>query len=501
MTTINGSEVEQDLILHSNVEEDYVLAESGIRAAQDLPSVPSEKVDEASGVEKMEEEDLEQNELPQSTASYRMSEEAFRVAKNADSGSADSYWSHTLYRGPAVDGVQPKVKVHYCKSKHTTERVCQQYFRDKKVLGFDIEWKPDSSKNHGAKKNVSLIQLACEDRIALFHIALYAGDKIEDLVAPTLKEIMEDATISKVGVAIKADCTRLRKYLNIHPKGIFELSHLHKLVKYSSTKEVKLINKRLVSLAVQVQEHLHLPLFKGEVRGSDWSLPVPLQMDQIIYAASDSYAGIQLYDTMEIKRQALNPTPPRPYFAEDNKPIRLAEGVEIPTDEELDGEEPEPLVSTKKQTTKFSSTYLANASESLELDPDFEIAPPILPVTTPPTTGSKSAPPKASSKDSRVVQAGGQADAYRATHHQNRAAPSSLRCYFLWHHNPDLSVQDIAALLREVPLQTSTVINYILESVKLEKLPYEKERLKEVLAFLPKEVVQSRYRTLAKACM
>jgi hypothetical protein len=505
LTTI-ATEIEQDLILHSNAEDAYVLARGDIKSAQISTNIVSEKAaDEAPTATKVEEEllpeDPEQNELPQSTTTYKMSEDVFRAAKNADPRSADSYWSHTLYRGPEVDGVAPKVKVHYCKSKHTTERVCQEYFKDKKILGFDIEWKPESTKNHGPKKNVSLIQLACDERIALFHIALYQGDKIEDLVAPTLKKIMEDASITKVGVAIKADCTRLRKFLDIHSQGIFELSHLYKLVKFSSTEEVNLINKRLVSLAVQVQDHLHLPLFKGEVRGSDWSLPVPLRMDQIIYAASDSYAGIHLYDTMEIKRKALDPTPPRPYFAEENKPIRLAQGVEIPTDDELDGEEPEQITSTKR-TTKFSSKYLANASESLEMDPDFEALPSTSPATAPPTTRSKFAPSKLVSppKDPLVAEAGAQADLYRATHHQNRAAPSSLRCYFLWHHNPDLSIQEIAALLRDVPLQTSTVINYILESVKVEKLPFDKERLKEVLGFLPKEVVQSRYRTLARAC-
>lgn len=72
------------------------------------------------------------------------------------------------------------------------------------------------------------------------------------------------------GVGIKADCTRLRRFLNINSKGLFELSHLYKLVKFS-TGDVKKINKMLVSLAQQVQEHLQLPLEKGDVRTGDWS--------------------------------------------------------------------------------------------------------------------------------------------------------------------------------------------------------------------------------------
>jgi hypothetical protein len=43
-------------------------------------------------------------------------------------------------------------------------------------------------------------------------------------------------------------------------------------------------------------------------------------------------------------------------------------------------------------------------------------------------------------------------------------------------------------------------VNYILETIKLEKLPFEKDRLKNVLGMLPKEVASGRYRTLVRVC-
>jgi hypothetical protein len=447
-------------------------------------------------------DDPEQDELPLSTMPFKMSEEMFRGAKNGVPGSPESFWSHALYRGPGEDDSERKVKIHYCRSTHTTQRVLEQYFKNKQVLGFDMEWKPDTYRNGSIKKNVSLIQLASEDRIALIHIALFSGERIENLVAPGLKAMMEDPSITKVGVSIKADCTRLRKFLDIHARGIFELSHLHKLVKFSSSKDYKLINKRLVPLATQVQEHLHLPLFKGDVRSSDWSQA--LAMDQIIYAAADSYAGVHLFDTLEIKRKALNPTPPRPFHAEEDKPIRLAEGLEIPTDEELDPDEPTPII-TKRKYTKLSSSYLAAAAETIELDPDFEIQTSLSSTTpqnsTHSATRSKSTPKAAPQRKHPIVLAGDSLSAaYRSSHPSHRAPPASLRCYFIWYNNPDLSLQDIAALLRDVPLQTTTVVNYILESIKVEKLPYEKERLKTVLEILPKDVAWGRYRILARAC-
>jgi len=497
------ADLKLEVALHSITEDQYIMASPKITTPG--PSDPTQALaDEAipypvlpaeaeSGLE-----DPEQRRLPKSTLTFKMSEEIFRQAKEAAAGSPQSYWSYTLYRGPEKDGISPKVTVHYCRSKHTTERTLQ-YFLDKKVVGFDIEWEADSTSSAGAKKNVSLIQLASEDRIALFHIALFPKDGITDLVAPSLKKIMEDPKITKVGVAIKADCTRLRKYLNIHSQGLFELSHLYKLVKFSESKDFKLIDKRLVSLAKQVQEHLHLPLYKGEVRTSDWSQA--LQLDQISYAASDSYAGIHLYDTMEIKRKSLDPIPPRPYHAEKDKPIRLADGVLLPVDEaaeELEPEEIERPPVVRKTIRRYKSARAETLkTEMIDLDPSFGLSGVITPPSSKTKTSSSVTIPKPP-KDPIVLAAEQALNSYRATHPESGATVPSLRAYFIWKDDPSLSIHDIAALLRETPLQPSTVVNYIVEAIRLEKLPFEKERLKGLLEVIPKEVVWGRYRTLAK---
>lgn len=176
-----------------------------------------------------------------------------------------TYWQYSLYKGPSGEDV----KLHYCKSKESSERIAKM-FLDQEVLGFDIEWKPQASANEGIRKNVALIQLASEERIAVFHIARFPKYDLESLVLPTLKKIMESSSITKVGVSIKADCTRLRRFLGIQSQGLLELSHLYKLVKYAEG-DVKKINKLLVTLACQVEEHLRLPLWKGAVRSSDWT--------------------------------------------------------------------------------------------------------------------------------------------------------------------------------------------------------------------------------------
>lgn len=112
----------------------------------------------------------------------------------AEPNSTASYWHFTLYQGPGGD--KDKVKVHYCKTKETTEKIAQ-LFLDEKVLGFDIEWKPSSKSADGITKNVALIQIASEERVLLAHLARYPNtatpeteQHVEDFVSPSLKIIM-----------------------------------------------------------------------------------------------------------------------------------------------------------------------------------------------------------------------------------------------------------------------------------------------------------------------
>lgn len=301
-----------------------------------------------SSEESSSEAEEEQQEEEHVLLTYQIPTETLRIAMTASPSSGAAYWRHDLYRGP----LDQKISMHYCKNIEVSERVAK-YFVGEKVLGFDIEWKPNASTNDGIRGNASLIQLASEDRIALFHIALFKGNTIDELLPPTLKKIMESPDITKAGVAIRGDCTRLQKHLGIESKGIFELSHLYKLVRFSAT-EPKKVNKVLVSLARQVEEHLQLPLSKGPVRESDWSKA--LLYEQMLYAASDAYAGFRLYDALEAKRKKLKPTPPRPEHAELNMPIRLATSVKV--------------VTAQKSSAVVPDEDSSNAEEDFETAPE-----------------------------------------------------------------------------------------------------------------------------------
>lgn len=235
-------------------------------------------------------------------------------------GTVSKWWTHELYRGPGGR----KVKVEYCDTKERMEIVAKTYLIEP-IVGFDMEWWP---KAGGIKGNISLIQVGVEDRIALFHIAMFKGKTIEELVSPSLRKLVECPDIIKTGSAVyAADGKRLKRFMHLEPRGFLELGHLHRVVMFANSKPHP-VNNAGWALAKQVKEHFGIPMSKGPVRCSNWTKR--LTSEQIVYAASDAYAGYMLYRVMELKRVAMDPVPPRPEFAEKFIKVRAtaSEAVE-----------------------------------------------------------------------------------------------------------------------------------------------------------------------------
>lgn len=228
------------------------------------------------------------------------------------------------------------MKVLYSRTKLESEEIAHE-FLDEKVIGFDMEWpwETDTTANTRLQQRIGLIQIACEDKIALFHIGLHQGSTAKDLLAPTLRKIIEDPAIAKCGVAVhNADFARLQLWFGLKPRGAFELSHLHNLVSFGASNPAKCTTK-LRGLAAQVEQHLGLPLHKGKVRTSNWSKP--LNKDQFNYAAADAYAGFMLFHCINAKRMHMDPVPPLPVYAETYghairgmRPKRLLQLLPIP---------------------------------------------------------------------------------------------------------------------------------------------------------------------------
>ncbi|TID19923.1 3'-5' exonuclease [Venturia nashicola] len=223
---------------------------------------------------------------------------------------ATTYWSHKWYR----DFNGKKVKISYASTREQSEELAKRFLKER-VLGFDMEWKAGftrkNTKRGNKRKNsrtikdeISLIQVASADEIGLFHIALHKGTRPVELIARSLREIIESNAIIKTGVGIySADAARLQSHMKFQPRGMLDLNHLHRLVDISS-------GRRMLGLSEHARIYLGFPLFKGKVRTSDWTKP--LTTAQQNYAASDAYVGLVLYHVLDVRRLNMDPIPPHP---------------------------------------------------------------------------------------------------------------------------------------------------------------------------------------------
>ncbi|KXT08561.1 hypothetical protein AC579_8309 [Pseudocercospora musae] len=439
---------------------------------------------------------------------YQIPAKEYRDAVMASPSSGAAFWSHTLYKSSEGS----KVQVYYCKTMETAERQLQ-LFLNEPVLGFDLEWEQYvGSDKDSIKKNISLVQIAAEDKIALIQVALFKGDTIEELMPPSLRTILEDENIAKAGVNVGGDATRIRKCFGINMRGIFELSHMYRIVRTPSQ-----VSFKLVSLAEQVQNVLLLPLLKSDVRVSAWSRS--LNHQQTTYAAADAYAGFRLYNKLDNERKAMTPTPPRPAYFETGKPLILGNGQAVERSQVRSRVASKKAVSGEVADECEDDDVFLDALEelpdtyelgSLEAEPvsteagksapeevsgaiDTAIYPKLPPLDPPtPTSATKPTLGPVSSQSNPQNLCNPQttlADNWISSldPKPSKLGASTLRAYHLWHHQ-DFSVQEVAKSCREPPLALTTVASYIMQAIKQEDLPYQSERLKDVLQCLPRTV-------------
>ncbi|GAB7356464.1 hypothetical protein MBLNU459_g7228t2 [Dothideomycetes sp. NU459] len=466
---------------------------------------------------------------------YQIPQEEFRNALLASKTSGAAFWKFSLYKSP--NGEKPTV--HYCRKYQGAEEAAK-LFLNQSVLGFDIEWEMGARIGvNSIKENVSLIQIACEDRIALFQIATFQGE--DELMPPSLKEILESPDITKVGVNIAGDFTRMRNCFGIQGQGLFELSHLYKVVRYSANEPTK-VDKKPAKLSEQVENLLHLPLAKGEVRTSAWSKM--LSAEQIEYAANDAYAGFRVYDALEAKRKAMDPRPPRPAFYELDKPLILGNGEPAPrairakrknvqaqvsdTTESALVMNGKPLVSEDVQEDDHEEEALSAPSDdefySCESDiADAEETCAIEQMGSKTTQQVGPSSIRSGARAAKVEQQVSTATASaRVSNSSNpappelirseqwlaqwraglppdrpmRVTPAYMRAYALW-QSQRLELQQVAALLRQPPLALSSVASYVCLAVQQEGLPFDRKRLREALKYVPYSA-QWRYRGIVR---
>ncbi|MDP2339027.1 MAG: 3'-5' exonuclease [Bacteroidota bacterium] len=154
--------------------------------------------------------------------------------------------------------------------------ISMEYLSKQKLLGFDTETKPAFKK--GVVYEVALLQLATKDRAFLF--------RLNKMGLPnSLKSILENPGIQKIGVAIRDDIKSLQKLNHFKPGGFVELQD-H--VKDYGIQDFSLKKISAIVLGYRISK---------SQRVTNWEAQ-DLTEAQQIYAATDAWISHRIFESL-----------------------------------------------------------------------------------------------------------------------------------------------------------------------------------------------------------
>ncbi|PWD98577.1 3'-5' exonuclease [Marinilabilia rubra] len=147
----------------------------------------------------------------------------------------------------------------------------------KDIIGFDTETKPSFKK--GISHDISLLQLSTEKEAFLFRLNATGFNG-------ALTSLMSNPQVVKVGVGIRDDIRGLRQLNEFQPKGFIELQDL---APQYGLNVLSLKNLAGLLLGIRVSKRQRL---------SNWEAD-QLTEGQILYAATDAWAALEIYNKMK----------------------------------------------------------------------------------------------------------------------------------------------------------------------------------------------------------
>lgn len=149
-----------------------------------------------------------------------------------------------------------------------------EYLSSQKTIGFDTETKPAFKK--GQTNKVSLIQMSSADQCFLFRI-----NKIGFI--PQLKQLIEDESITKIGLSLKDDFLVLHRIWQFTPAGFIDLQNMAKRFNIADGSLQKIYG---ILFSQRIS--------KGQ-RLSNWEAEA-LSESQQMYASIDAWACLKIYN-------------------------------------------------------------------------------------------------------------------------------------------------------------------------------------------------------------
>ncbi len=160
-----------------------------------------------------------------------------------------------------------------------TEREAQSavdYLLSQSILGVDTETRPSFHK--GGMNAVSLLQVSSHDICFLFRLNLLG-------LSPSVKRLLEDTTVPKIGLSLRDDLNSLHKLGEFNPGYFIDLQN-----------RVREIGIEDLSLQKLYANFFGQRISKRE-RLSNWEADI-LKDKQKAYAATDAWTCIMLYEEL-----------------------------------------------------------------------------------------------------------------------------------------------------------------------------------------------------------
>ncbi|NWH83782.1 MUT7 Exonuclease, partial [Aegithalos caudatus] len=202
----------------------------------------------------------------------------------------------------------PRENIHFLQTWEETRQCWEKVLQPGQVVGVDMEWKP--SFGMVGKPRVALLQLALKDEVFLLDLprlleqAEAEGEK--EKLTHFVQMLYSDAAITKLGYGMSGDLSSLvathsaLKDTEKQMQGVVDLLAVDKQ-KVDGLSPQHLLEEQghrqpEKGLSLLVQHVLGKPLDKRE-QLSNWEKR-PLREEQILYAASDAYCLLEIYEKL-----------------------------------------------------------------------------------------------------------------------------------------------------------------------------------------------------------
>lgn len=150
------------------------------------------------------------------------------------------------------------------------------------IVGFDSESKP-TFVTGDVSEGPHVVQFALQDKAYLFQLHHADGH-------PFLIKLLQSAQLIKVGFGLKSDSRQIFAKLGIHLNGVVDLNVVFSMDGYHKEMGVR------AAVGLVLQRRFAK---SRRVTTSNWSQP-QLTAQQLLYAANDAYAALQVLKKLDI---------------------------------------------------------------------------------------------------------------------------------------------------------------------------------------------------------